>query len=69
MKLRKYLAGSAIALATMALSANTAYAACATDGMPSSKDKPSGYPARALTMIQPVVQARWRKPWPRRLAT
>jgi tripartite-type tricarboxylate transporter receptor subunit TctC len=57
MKLRKYLAGSAIALATMALSANTAYAACATDGMPSSKDKPSGYPARALTMIVPYGPA------------
>ena len=57
MKLRKFLAGSAIALATTALSANTAYAACATDGMPSSKDKPSGYPARALTMIVPYGPA------------
>ncbi len=57
MKLRKYLAGSAIALATMVLSANTAYAACATDGMPSSKDKPGSYPARALTMIVPYGPA------------
>ena len=57
MKLRKYLAGSAIALATTVLSANTAYAACATDGMPSSKDKPSGYPARALTMVVPYGPA------------
>ncbi len=57
MKLSKYLAGSAIALATMALSANTAYAACATDGLPSSADKPGGYPARALTMIVPYGPA------------
>ena len=57
MKLRKYLAGSAIALATTALSANTAFAACATDGMPSSKDKPGGYPARALTMVVPYGPA------------
>ena len=57
MKLRKYLAGSAIALATTVLSANTAFAACATDGMPSSKDKPGGYPARALTMVVPYGPA------------
>jgi len=57
MKLRKYLAGSAIVLATTALSANTAFAACATDGMPSSKDKPGGYPARALTMVVPYGPA------------
>jgi hypothetical protein len=57
MKLSKYLAGSAIAIATMALSANTAYAACATDGLPSSKDKPGGYPARALTMVVPYGPA------------
>ena len=57
MKLRKYLAGSAIALATTALSANTAFAACATDGMPSSKDKPGGYPERALTMVVPYGPA------------
>lgn len=57
MKLSKYLAGSAIAIATMALSANTAYAACATDGLPSSKGKPGGYPARALTMVVPYGPA------------
>ena len=57
MKLRKHLAGSAIALATMALSANTAYAACATDGLPSTKDYPGGYPARALTMVVPYGPA------------
>jgi len=57
MKLSKHLAGSAIALATMALSANTAYAACATDGLPSTKDYPGGYPARALTMVVPYGPA------------
>ncbi len=57
MRLSKYLAGSAIAIATMALSANTAYAACATDGLPSSMTKPDGYPARALTMVVPYGPA------------
>ena len=57
MKLRKYLASSAIALASMVLSANAAYAACATDSMPSSKNKPDGYPARALTMVVPYGPA------------
>jgi tripartite-type tricarboxylate transporter receptor subunit TctC len=41
----------------MTLSATTAYAACATDGLPSSKSKPSGYPARALTMVVPYGPA------------
>jgi len=57
MKFRQYLAGSAIALATMALSATTAHAACATDGLPSSKAKPGGYPERALTMVVPYGPA------------
>jgi tripartite-type tricarboxylate transporter receptor subunit TctC len=57
MKLKKYLAASAIAAATMALSANTAYAACATDALPSTKDYPGGYPARALTMVVPYGPA------------
>ena len=57
MRLSKYLAGSAIALATMALSANTAYAACATDDLPSGRDKVGGYPARALTMVVPYGPA------------
>ena len=57
MKLRKYLAACSIALATTALSANTAYAACATDGLPSTKDYPGGYPARALTMVVPYGPA------------
>ena len=57
MKFRKTLAGSAIALATTLLSANTAFAACATDGLPSSMDKPGGFPQRALTMIVPYGPA------------
>jgi tripartite-type tricarboxylate transporter receptor subunit TctC len=57
MKLRKYLAAYSIALATTALSANTAYAACATDGLPSTKDYPGGFPARALTMVVPYGPA------------
>ena len=56
MKLSKYLAGSAVALASMAFSATT-YAACATDGLPGSADKPGGYPERALTMIVPYGPA------------
>ena len=57
MKLRKYLAACSIALATTALSANTVYAACATDALPSTKDFPGGYPARALTMVVPYGPA------------
>ena len=57
MTLRKYLASGAIAVASMTLTATTAYAACATDGMPSSADKPGGYPERALTMIVPYGPA------------
>lgn len=57
MKLKKLLAGGTLALATTAFSATTAYAACATDGMPSSADKPGGYPERALTMIVPYGPA------------
>ncbi len=41
----------------MTLSANTAYAACATDHLPSGLDKPGGYPHRALTMIVPYGPA------------
>ncbi len=54
MKFGNYLTAGAIALA---MSANTAYAACATDGLPSSMSKPGGYPARALTMVVPYGPA------------
>ncbi|MCP4331528.1 MAG: tripartite tricarboxylate transporter substrate binding protein [Gammaproteobacteria bacterium] len=57
MKFSKYLAGGAVVLATSLVSAQTAYAACATDGLPSSMDKPGGYPARALTMVVPYGPA------------
>jgi hypothetical protein len=57
MKFSKYLAASAVALAAMALSANTAYAACASDNLPSGMDKPGGYPQRALTMVVPYGPA------------
>jgi len=57
MKFRKTLAASAIALATSLLSANIAYAACATDNLPATMAKPDGYPARALTMVVPYGPA------------
>ncbi len=57
MIVKKLLVGGAIALATTAFSATTAYAACATDGMPASQAKPSGFPARALTMVVPYGPA------------
>ncbi len=57
MKLRKYLAGSAVAFATLALSANTAWAACASDNLPAKMAGPDGFPARALTMIVPYGPA------------
>ena len=57
MKFSKYLAGGAVVLATSLVSAQTAYAACATDGLPSSMDKPGGFPQRALTMVVPYGPA------------
>jgi len=41
----------------MTLSANTAWAACATDNLPAKMAGPDGYPARALTMIVPYGPA------------
>jgi tripartite-type tricarboxylate transporter receptor subunit TctC len=57
MKLKKYLASSGVVFATMALSVNVAYAACATDSLASSQAKPGGFPARALTMVVPYGPA------------
>jgi tripartite-type tricarboxylate transporter receptor subunit TctC len=57
MKPRRFLAHSAVTLAAFALSASTAYAACATDGLASSQNGPSGFPARALTMVVPYGPA------------
>ena len=57
MKFKQLLGTGALAFASMALSANAAYAACATDSLPSSMDKPGGYPQRALTMVVPYGPA------------
>jgi tripartite-type tricarboxylate transporter receptor subunit TctC len=57
MKFKKYLASTGVAFASMVFSANIAYAACATDSMPTSVSKPGGYPARALTMVVPYGPA------------
>ncbi len=57
MKSEKYLTSAVAMFIAMTLSASTAYAACVTDSLPSSKQAPSGYPARALTMIVPYGPA------------
>ena len=57
MNLKKYLASAGVIAASMTLSANVAFAACATDGLPASTDGPGGYPERALTMIVPYGPA------------
>ena len=57
MKFKKYLASTGVTFVCMAFSANIAYAACATDSMPTSASKPGGYPARALTMVVPYGPA------------
>jgi len=54
MNVSKLLAkGSVTFLATIAVSGAALAATCATEGLPGSKDKPSGFPERALTMIVP----------------
>lgn len=57
MQLKKTFVSTGIVAASMMLSANLAYAACATDGLPASMDGPDGYPERALTMIVPYGPA------------
>jgi tripartite-type tricarboxylate transporter receptor subunit TctC len=57
MKLRKFLTGGAMMFAVSTLSANTAWAACATDNLPASMAGPDGFPARALTMVVPYGPA------------
>ena len=57
MNLKKYLTSAGIVAASMTLSANVAFAMCATDGLPASADGPGGYPERALTMIVPYGPA------------
>ncbi len=57
MKFKKHLASIGTIAASMALSSNIAFAACASDGLPASMDGPDGYPERALTMIVPYGPA------------
>jgi len=57
MKLKKYLASAGMVMASTVLSANVAFAACATDGLPASMEGPGGYPERALTMVVPYGPA------------
>ena len=57
MKLQKHATSAATLLAAMTLSANAAYAACATDALPATAQGPDGYPERALTMIVPYGPA------------
>ena len=54
---RKLLMSVGSVFAAMTLSAGTAFAGCATDGMPGSMDRPGGFPERALGMIVPYGPA------------
>ena len=44
-------------LVATTLSANVAWAACVTDGLPATAEGPNGYPERALSMIVPYGPA------------
>ncbi|MGI9311414.1 MAG: tripartite tricarboxylate transporter substrate binding protein [bacterium] len=57
MKAKRYFTSATTMLATTMLSANVAYAACATDSLPANNAGPGGYPARALTMVVPYGPA------------
>ncbi|KAA3628474.1 MAG: tripartite tricarboxylate transporter substrate binding protein [Proteobacteria bacterium] len=57
MRITHCLGSSAVTLAAMTLTANIAFAACATDDLPASMDRPDGFPERALTMIVPYGPA------------
>ncbi len=57
MNYKKYLISTGSSIATMAFSASVTMAACATDGLPASMDKPGGFPERALTMVVPYGPA------------
>lgn len=57
MKLKKILVSINVAMIAMAVAANVAYAACATDALPASRDKPGGFPERALSMTVPYGPA------------
>src|SRR5210317_2192914 len=53
----KFLMTAGSMLAATIFSASSAYAACATDNLPSSMEKPGGFPQRALTMVVPYGPA------------
>lgn len=57
MSLKKYLVSASVAVAFAAASGGAAAAECATAGLPSSFDKPDGFPERALTMVVPYGPA------------
>ena len=57
MKLSKRLTAGLVTVTVAALSANSAWAACAADNLPASMAKPSGFPERALTMTVPYGPA------------
>lgn len=55
--LKKLLLSASVTAAATLLSAGPLFAACATDGLPGSAEKPDGFPARALTMVVPYGPA------------
>ncbi len=57
MQFKKNLISAAVMSMSMAMGASTAFAACATDGLPASVAGPDGFPERALTMIVPYGPA------------
>lgn len=57
MTFRRLMTTTLSGAAAFLISANAAFAACATDSMPGSMAGPGGYPERALTMIVPYGPA------------
>ena len=57
MNYKNYLVSIGTTISAASFSASVAVAACATDGLPSSMERPGGYPERALTMIVPYGPA------------
>ena len=53
----KFLMTAGSMLAATIFSASSAYAACATDGLPGTMAKPGGFPERSLAMIVPYGPA------------
>ena len=54
---KKFLVSVGSVVTAMTLSAGTAFAGCATDGLPGSMDRPGGFPERALGMVVPYGPA------------